>query len=86
MRTITSGIASGTEKFSSGQGDTTFHIWTAVGLFTVDNYGNVLVPAGTPLVYCHSDKMQGCQSSYTATVKDFLTVSPDMDSPASKLW
>ena len=86
MRTVVSNFASGTEKFSSGQGDSTFHIWTAAGLFTVDNYGNVLVPAGTPLTYCHSDKMKGAQSGFTGRVKDFLTVDLSMDSPSSKLW
>lgn len=84
MRTVTSGIASGTQKFSSGQGDYSFQITHGVIVYTVDVYGNVL--GGGTLQYDHEDTMQGLQSGMLGKVKDFLTVSPDMDSPASKLW
>lgn len=79
-------FASGAAKFNSGKGDFTFTIWHNSEMFIVDAYGNVVLPLETTLDYCHSDKMQGNQSNYTATVKDFLTVAPEMDNPASKLW
>ena len=86
MRTVVSNFASGTEKFSSNQGDSSFLIIHDGVAYTVDVYGNVLSPVGGTLAYCHSDPMQGIQSGINGTVKDFLTVSPDIDSPASKLW
>jgi hypothetical protein len=77
---------SGDAKFNSGKGDFTFTIWHDSMMFVVDATGSVVLPAGATLVYCHSDKMQGNQSSYVATVRDFLTVDPSMDSPGSKVW
>jgi hypothetical protein len=88
MRSVidVSQFASGTAKFNSGKGDFTFTIWHDSEMFIVDAYGDVVLPSGATLAYCHSDKMQGNQSGYTATVKDFLTVDPSMDNSASKLW
>ena len=86
MRTVISNFASGTQKFSSGHGDSSFMITHGVIVYTVDVYGNVLSPAGAALDYNHSDTMQGLQSGFVGRVKDFLTVDPSMDSPSSKLW
>jgi len=86
MRTVVSNFASGTQKFSSGHGDSSFMITHGIIVYTVDVYGNVLSPAGVTLDYNHLDTMQGLQSGFVGRVKDFLTVDPSMDSPASKLW
>ena len=86
MRTVISSFASGTQKFSSGHGDSSFMITHGVIVYTVDVYGNVVSPVGATLQYDHCDTMQGLQSGFVGKVKDFLTVDPSMDSPASKLW
>lgn len=67
------------KKFHSPKGDTTFTIAHGKMLLVVDAKGNVISPSGGALEYNHEDFMKGNQSGIVAKVKDFLTVTTDMD-------
>lgn len=74
------------QKFQSPKGDTTFTIAHGDLMLVVDVKGNVISPVNTPLQYDHEDFMRGNQSGIIAKVKDFLTVTPEMDAPNSIPW
>ncbi len=81
MRTIqgVTMLSENNKKFQSPKGDTTFTIAHGTLRLVVDVLGNVISPANTPLQYSHEDFMKGNQSGIIAKVKDFLTVTPDLD-------
>lgn len=81
-----SGFADRGKKFQSNGGDSDFTIVTGTETFVVDTHGSVLSPPSATLTYTLDDSMTGNQSGITGKVRDFLTVSPDMDSPQSKVW
>lgn len=83
-----SGIASGSDKFSCPKSNSSlFTIVSAeFGTFIVDSKGNVIDPSGTPLNYRLSDMIQCSECGLVTTIRNVLTVSPELDSPESKLW
>ena len=74
------------QKFQSPRGDTTFTITHNGVEIIVDIDGLVISPPGQPLDYYHTDGMVGNQSGFTGIVKDFLTVTPELDTPPSIPW
>lgn len=85
MRSILdiSTIPNHNQKFQSPKGDSTFTIFHDSITFTVDTKGTVISPANTVLNYKLTNIMTGNQSGYTGIVSDFLTTTPDLDSPSS---
>jgi hypothetical protein len=79
-------LSSRGQKFQSPRGDTTFTIAHGDLMLVVDTKGNVISPTDTLLQYDHEDFMRGNQSGIIAKVKDFLTVTIEMDSPSSIPW
>lgn len=85
MRSILdiSNMSNYNQKFQSPKGDNTFTIFHDSITFIVDTKGNIISPANTILDYKLTDIMEGNQSGYTGIVSDFLTTTPDLDSPSS---